>query len=117
MSATSLYPDAPAPLDFTDHISDREAPAPSTGARNDAVAAVLFTAGLHPQRQRGAAGDPGLERRTARSVTVAESPAGRNVAAAVEQPKEIELLVIPHDTEDAGQRGNVRVRSGWRSSR
>src|SRR5262245_15321442 len=100
------------PLHFADHISDREAPAASTGARNDAVAAALFTAGLHPERERGTARDSGLERRTARSATVAESHAGRNVAAVVEQPKEIQLLVVPHHAEDAGKGGNILFAAG-----
>ena len=48
--------------------------------RDDAVAAALFTAGLHPQGERGAPCDPGLERRTARPVTLAEPHAGWQLA-------------------------------------
>ena len=86
---------------FLDHVSDGDAAARATGRRNDAVAAALLTAGLHPQSERGAAGDAGRDRRTARPVAIAEPHAGRQLALALEQPNEIELLVVRHDAEDA----------------
>ena len=68
---------------------------------------MLFTAGLHPQGERGAPGDPGLERRTARPFTLAEPHAGWQLAVALEQPNQIELLVVPDDAKDAWKRRDV----------
>ena len=54
----------------------RQAPAGTAGRRDDAVAASLVAAGLHPQRERRPAGDAGLERRAARPVADTEALGG-----------------------------------------
>ena len=49
-------------LDFAQHIVERHAARRASRRRDDAVRARLGAAGLHAQRERGAAGDAGLDR-------------------------------------------------------
>ena len=86
-------------------------------ARNDAVAAALVAAGLHAQRQRGAARHAGFERRAAGSLARAK-PVRRRQATGLGELRRQRFL--PCDSAPRAPRSAMTPRRparAWRSSR
>ena len=100
MIAISLNP-APATRSTSlTTLVDRQAAAGAAGRRDDAVAAALLAAGLHPQRERGPPGDARLDRRAAGAIAVAEPVRGRQSRHGSTQIGQ--LVVVADDADDFG---------------
>ncbi len=91
------------PVDLRHDSARRHAPGGASRCRDDAVGAWLRTAGLHPQRERGTAGDPGLDRRSAAAVTVAEPLGCRQAEIGGQQRHDARLVAVRHDPEHVGE--------------
>ena len=74
-------------------------------------------AGLHAQRERGAAGDARLDRRAAAALAVAEPLGRRQAERRPQQRNQLRLVVVRHDPNDVRQRARLRRAAASHSSR